>query len=421
MSTKSIIFALLVMISIKPAFAEPEDFNYDETKVPSFTLPDLLTLENGDRVSDAETWKNKRRAEIVELLEKHVYGRAPTGESGLHFGEVEIDDNALGGTAVRKQVKLWFDGNDQELVADLLIYLPKHAEGPVPIFLGLNFAGNHAVADDPDIWLPTSWVPDRDNGTVEDNHATDKGRGSQSSRWPIQETLSRGYAVATIYCGDIDPDFDDGFQNGVHALFDNDDQWGTIAAWAWGLSRALDYFEEDSDIDHSRTAVLGHSRLGKAALWAGARDERFALVISNESGCGGAALSRRRFGETVERINTRFPHWFCKNFHKYNDNEDELPVDQHMLCALIAPRPLYIASAEGDLWADPRGEFLSLQYASPVYELLGKNGLSNRDMPAVNEPISTDVAYHIRSGKHDITLYDWQRYLDFADQQLRAR
>lgn len=398
------------------------DINFEESKVPDFTLPDPLICLDGTKVTDGKLWFRKRRPEILELFKQYVYGKNPGKPEKMSFEIKSLDKNALKGKATRKEISIIIENNHSKIQFNILIYLPNFQQKPVANFIALNFYGNHSIHQDPNITLSKRWMPTKIAYGIVKHRATEASRGVRSSKWPVELIIKRGYAISTIYSGDIDPDFDDGFQNGVHTLFykkgqniPSSHEWGTIGAWAWGLSRAMDYFESDDDIDNSRVIVMGHSRLGKTALWAGATDQRFAFVISNNSGCGGAALYRRKFGETISHINRRFPHWFCKNFKNYNDKEDKLPIDQHMLIALIAPRPVYIASAEKDLWSDPRGEFLAAKYADPVYQLLGTNGLNTSEMPNLHKPVLSTVGYHIREGDHDVLKYDWEQYLNFVD------
>ena len=423
---KRLLFLLSLTLLLTPAaHAQRPKPNYDESQVPEFKLPNPLVTNKGKKVDSAKAWQQVRRPEILELFENEVYGKSPAAPKDMLFEVTSVKNDALGGKAIRKEVSVYFSGKKEEPRMDLLIYLPAKATKPVPVFMGLNFYGNHTITDETDVKLNDHWMRANKDKAIVDHKATADSRGKSSSRWPIEKIIDRGYGLVAIYCGDIDPDVDDGFKNGVHALYNSKqkpapDEWGTIAAWAWGLSRALDYLETDKQIDANKVAVMGHSRLGKTSLWAGAQDPRFALVISNDSGCGGAALSRRRFGETLHVINNAFPHWFCDNFNKYIDKENDLPVDQHMLISLIAPRPVYVASAVEDRWADPKGEFLSVKYAEPVYKLLGTSGFGADKMPGINEPVQKQMGYHIRTGKHDVTDFDWEQYLNFADQHFQG-
>jgi len=423
-ASRSVLLAAL--LGLVPALVltaqnrQPEP-NYDESRVGSIPLPDPLVCADGTRVKDVETWKGVRRAELLASYEALVYGRSPGRPEDAHHEVTSDEDSALGGRAIRREVTLHFVKGTAGPAMHLLLYLPKAAPRPVPAFLGLNFRGNHSVHSDPGITLSTAWMADGPG--IVDHRATDAARGSAASRWPVEAILARGFALVTAYYGDLDPDFDDGFRNGVQPLFyrpgqtrPDPDEWGAIGAWAWGLSRALDYLEADADVDAKRVAVIGHSRLGKATLWAGARDERFSIVVSNDSGEGGAALARRHYGETTADLNERFPHWFCRNFHRYSGDAAALPVDQHELIALVAPRPIYVASASEDRWADPRGEFLALKAAEPVYRLFGLPGLGTEEWPAPGQAASgSAMAYHLRDGGHDLTAWDWERYLGFAE------
>ena len=416
--------ASLAAACLSVPMAGADEINVDEAKVPAYVLPDPLVDAGGEAVRDAEAWHRRRRPELMALFESEVYGRTPVGRpSGMTWRTETEKPDARDGRAVRREIGINLFGREDGPVVRLLVYLPAAARGrEVPVFLGLNFEGNHATTTEPDIPLPQGWVPNNKGAGLADNMPSEKTRGVQADRWLYDLALERGFGVATAYYGDLDPDFHDGWKNGVHAVTGApaDGEWGSIGTWAWGLSRMLDVLEKEPGVDGKKVIVMGHSRLGKTALWAGAQDTRFAAVISNNSGCGGAALSRRVFGETVARINTVFPHWFTSGYKKWNHRESECPIDQHQLIALIAPRPVLVTSATEDTWADPRGEFLSLVGAHPVYRLLGTAGLSTTEMPPPDRLINDPLAYLYRTGAHDVTRADWQAYLDFAEAQLGA-
>lgn len=421
-STRYYLLVMFLLTAFNLSHAQSNGYNYDESKVPEYELPNPLVFLSGDTVQSGDEWK-ERRAEIYTMFENHVYGKTPNEKVDYSFQLNKSIPDFMDGKATLKEIDLIFNGNDS-LRVTFLVIVPNQGQEPVPAFIAYNFRGNHAIHSCKEISLTQSWIENDRAKLSPDNKATEESRGCRSGRWPVERIVDRGYALVTCYYGDFDPDYYDEFKNGIFQLFDEDrdeSSWGSIGAWSWGYSRMLDYLETDNRIDEKNVAVLGHSRLGKTALWAGAQDERFAMVISNESGCGGAALSNRKFGETVGRITHVFPHWFCAKYASYADQEELLPVDQHMLVSLIAPRPVYIASAEKDLWADPKGEFLAGLNANPVYHLLGTEGLPTNIMPTLNRPVHGQIGYHIRTGKHDLTNYDWEQYLDFADKHFMKR
>ncbi|MBD2756100.1 glucuronyl esterase domain-containing protein [Spirosoma validum] len=414
----SLALIILVVHLVNAQTPEPV-FNYDEAKVGTYTLPDPLIDAKGKPVKTRADWANRRK-ELIQLFAENVYGQTPKQAVKLRFQTTAVDSSALNGLAIRKQVSIFFIDYPKLPSIDVLIYLPKNNRASAA-FLGLNFCGNHCVTTDATIPLSTRWMANTGEATIT-NQATGKARGMQARRWPVETIVKRGYALVTAYYGDIEPDHPKGWQGHIRSVLGDTtqpDNWGAIGAWAWGMSRILDYLQTEPKIDTKRIMSIGHSRIGKAALWAGAQDERFAAVISNESGEGGAALSRRWYGETVERINTSFPHWFCVRYKTYNKHVVDLPIDQHELLALIAPRPLYVASASDDQWSDPKGEFLGAMHTEPVYKLYGKTALGTTTFPTVNQPVGQTVRYHDRTGKHDVTDYDWEQYLRFADELVR--
>jgi len=370
------------------------EFNYYESKVPKYLLPSVLANSKGAEIAKPEEWTKVRRGEVLEMFRENVFGRIPETPYSKTFTVVNEDRNAMGGAATLKQIDISINSDGKELKIRLTMFVPNNVKKPVPLFLLIDNRG------------PAN---------------TDPTRQTKSEFWPAEDVVARGYGIAVFYNSDVDPDNFDDFKNGIHGVLDRGerkpDSWGTLSAWAWGASRCMDYFETDKDVDKKKVAVLGHSRGGKTALWAGAEDQRFSLVISNESGAGGAALARRRLGETVARINTSFPHWFCLNYRKYNNNEDAMPFDMHMLLGLIAPRALYVACADEDLWGDPKGSYISLVNALPVYNLLKTKSVLPEIMPPLNTPvIGGKVGFHVRDGGHNLLLKDWNWYMDFANQ-----
>jgi hypothetical protein len=381
-------------------------------------LADPLVMFNGERVKSKEDWIARRRPELKALFAHYMYGVAPPAEKIQATQRSAA--NLIDVPARAQEIDISF-GPPEAPKVHLMLIVPNNRKGPVPVFVGMNFCGNHAILKEPHILLPAGWI--YDGPGVKDHRATEAGRGAARDTWPVDEIIRRGYALATFYNGDIDPDLAaerQGIQPHLQpkGTTPGPPDWGTIRAWAWGIQRVVDFLETRDDIDHSRIIAVGHSRLGKTALLAAALDERIALAIPHQAGCGGTAPSRGKIGESVKRINTAFPHWFNGTFKEFNDQPQRLPFDQHCLVALAAPRPVLFSNAIEDTWANPAGQFEVLQAADPVYRFLGVEGLEAKKMPELNKPVLSRLGYFIRPGKHSMTREDWKVFLDFADRYL---
>jgi len=373
-------------------------FNYDESEVPDYTLPDPLTFADGSEVESKEEWRDQRRGEILELFRGHVYGRRPGADYDVRFEETAVREGVFDGAATGRAMKAVVAIGERTFSFPFVLFVPIDPPEPVPAVVHVN---------------NRYFVP------------LEKAVAEHDPFWPVRTLVERGYATASFHTSDVDPDRKDGYAEGVRAFFADgappeEDAWRSLSAWGWAASRVLDHLETLDAVDADRVAVSGHSRGGKTSLWAACEDPRFAIAYSNNSGCGGAALSRRSYGETVGRITEAFPHWFCPRFASYAGRVDELPVDQHEVMALIAPRGVYVASADEDLWADPRGEYASLVAAARVFRFLERDAITEEEMPPLDQPrVVGRTGYHIRTGGHGLGDRDWEWFLDFADSLWR--
>ncbi len=386
---KSLISIIILLLSLQIIEAQ----NYDELKVLPYKLPELLQTQDGVKISTIEEWEKVRRPEILKLFEDNVYGQVPKDFDQIKFKLKNKDKKAMDGKATLKEVAITIFRNQKSITINLVLFTPNKIKKPVPTFLVINHRGMRTM---------------------------DVTRKNKDGFWPAEDVINAGYGIAGFDVIDVAPDKNETFTKGVLGLYpeqlEMNNGMGALGAWGWGASRAIDYFEKDNSVDAKRIIIVGHSRGGKSSLWCGAQDNRVAIAVSNDSGNSGAAISRRNFGETVERIYRNFPYWFCSNYQQYANNEDKLPVDQHMLLALMAPRAVYVGSAAEDLWADPKGQYLSLVEAQAVFNLYGIETNLPSELPNVNKQIIRPImGFHNREGKHNMTPYDWQQYINFAD------
>ncbi len=425
--TLFILFALFSVMTVaqqpnRPTLVAGFPVNYEENAVGTYTLPELLMTADGKRVTDANTWTKKRRPEILKMIEETQFGKMPPSPKNMSFDVFDQGTPALNGKALRKQVTIYFDKADTEHKMTLLIYLPANTKAKVPLLLNISFAAPNQMIDDPGIRVGEIWNPTEGKKIKAD-------QPSRFGKMNVEQFLEAGFGLATVYYGDIEPDFKDGIKYGIRSKYlkngqtqPANDEWGAISAWAWGLSRAMDYFEKDKQIDAKRIAIQGASRLGKTVLWTGAHDTRFKLVLASISGEGGAAIARRNYGETIAHITdpSRYYYQFAPNYHSYSNKANELSFDAHMLVALMAPRALLLQTGNTDYWSDPKGEFLSAIAAAPVYKLFGETAPTTTEMPAANDTslLMNKLGYYMHEGGHTVLPNDWTLFISYMKKYL---
>jgi hypothetical protein len=423
----SAVILLTITVSIRAGYGQAVQevkagipVNYDESLSGSYTLPDPLVFPDGRKVKNAKQWNKERRPQIVSLFEEFEYGKIPATPKNLSFDVFDKGTPALNGKAIRKQVTVYLTTDTSDHKMEVLIYLPADATGPVPVFFNVSFSPNVSVVDDPGIKAGFTWGSD---GKKVPALLTGK-----FGRMDPNMFLSQGIGFATVYYGDIEPDFADGVKYGIRGYYlkpgqdyPAPDQWGAISAWSWGLSRAMDYFQTDKQIDSKKIALFGVSRLGKTVLWTGCRDTRFGMVIASCSGEGGAAISRRWYGETIDHMThpTRYFYQFAGNWRNYKDDPSKSPVEANMLVALMAPRPLLLQTGDTDKWSDPKGEFVAAAAAGPAYELLGKKSLGTDVYPPAGTPILNDLGYYMHAGGHGAMPADYEIFIRFLKMHFK--
>lgn len=427
---KILTFTFLALLSFS-AFAQQPNrptlvagfpVNYDEDKVGTYILPELLKTADGKNVTDKQTWTKKRRPEILKLIEETEFGKMPPRPKNMSFDVFDKGTPAFNGKAIRKQVTIYFDKNDTEHKMTLLIYLPANAKTKSPLLLNISFAAPNQIVDDTGVKIGEIWIAAEGKKVKAD-------QPSRFGKMNVEQFIDAGFGFATVYYGDIEPDFKDGIKHGIRGKYlkaaqtqPADNEWGAISAWAWGLSRAMDYFEKDKQMDAKRIAIQGASRLGKTVLWAGINDQRFKMVIASVSGEGGAAISRRNYGETTAHITdpSRYFYQFAPKYHSYSNRNNDLPFDAHALVALMAPRALLLQTGSTDYWSDPKGEFLSAVAASPVYKLFGETGPTVSELPASNDAsqLLNKLGYYMHDGGHGVLPQDWTRFIEYMKKHL---